>query len=307
MTSPNEPTHGVRVGLSIGILLLLGLLWGSVTNVARYVGGAGVPPIPYAFWTVFIGALVLSLVNLVRRQRIPRSKKHLVYFVFSGALTSGLPTANMFLCLNYISVGAMSLVLTMVPIFTYLLSLILTIEQPNLRRGFGISLGLAGALLVVLPEGGLSADQPIGWFLLAFLSPLSYAAGNVFTAKCRPADIDDLASANGMLFASALILIVTAMLLGQRFIIWEEASLVSALIMMHGLIAAVAFTLFFVLVRIAGPVYFSQVAYLVTFFGIAIAMVVFDERYSLWHWAAFVLTVSGVILVNRSQKQTRPA
>ncbi len=110
-----------------------------------------------------------------------------------------------------------------------------------------------------------------------------------------------------MLFASALILIVTAMLVGQRFIIWEEASLVSALIMMHGLIAAVAFTLFFVLVRIAGPVYFSQVAYLVTFFGIAIAMVVFDERYSLWHWAAFVLTVTGVILVNRSQKQTRPA
>ncbi len=59
-----------------------------------------------------------------------RSKRHLVYFIVAGALTSGLPTANMFLCLNYISVGAMSLVLTMVPIFTYLLSLILMIERP---------------------------------------------------------------------------------------------------------------------------------------------------------------------------------
>ena len=55
--------------------------------------------------------------------------------------------------------------------------------------------------------------------------------------------------------------------------------------------------------RIAGPVYFSQVAYLVTFFGIAIAMVVFDERYSVWHWVAFAVTVTGVILVNRTQTQ----
>ncbi|MBT7814120.1 MAG: hypothetical protein HN549_11730, partial [Proteobacteria bacterium] len=37
------------------------------------------------------------------------------------------------------------------------------------------------------------------------------------------------------------------------------------------------------------------------FFGIAIAMVVFDERYSVWHWAAFAVTVTGVILVNRAQ------
>jgi drug/metabolite transporter (DMT)-like permease len=73
--------------------------------------------------------------------------------------------------------------------------------------------------------------------------------------------------------------------------------------MIHGLISAIAFTLFFLLVRIAGPVYFSQVAYLVTFFGIAIAMVVFDERYSAWHWAAFAVTVAGVILVNRTQTQ----
>jgi len=288
-------------GLSVALLLLLGLLWGGSTNIARYVGSVGVPALAYAFWIALIGSIVLSVINLVRRQAIPTSKRHLLYFLGAGALTSGLPTANMFLCLNYISVGAMSLVLTMVPIFTYLLSLLLLIEKPNVRRGIGISLGLAGALLVVLPDNGLPADQPIGWFMLAFLSPLSYAAGNVFTAKVRPQDIDDLASANGMLFASALILLIASLATQQWFSIWSEVSLANSLVMMHGLISAIAFTLFFLLVRIAGPVYFSQVAYLVTFFGIAIAMVVFDERYSVWHWAAFAVTVTGVILVNRAQ------
>ena len=126
-----------------------------------------------------IGALLLTAVNIFRRQRVPLSGRHIGYFLLAGTLTSGLPTANMFVCLNYISVGAMSLVLTMVPLVTYLLSFIFGLEQRNLKRASGIGLGLLGALLVILPENGLPSDQPIGWFLLAFLSPIGYAAGNV--------------------------------------------------------------------------------------------------------------------------------
>jgi drug/metabolite transporter (DMT)-like permease len=136
---------------------------------------------------------------------------------------------------------------------------------------------------------------------------VGYAAGNVYTAKCRPADIDSLVGANGMMCASALLLLIATLVSGQWFVLWGEFSLINSLITIHGVISAVAFTLFFVLVRIAGPVYFSQVAYLVTFFGIAIAMVVFGERYSLWHWAALVVTVCGVWLVNSAQKQITTA
>jgi len=300
-----SPGQGVpaRAWLPLLILVTLGLLWGGVTNVARYIGLSETPPLGYAFWTVLIGAALLTMANIIRRQRVPVSGQHLWYFLIAGTLTSGLPTANMFLCLNYISVGAMSLVLTMVPLVTYLLSFVFALEQPNLKRASGIGLGLLGALLVVLPENGLPSDQPVGWFILAFLSPVGYAAGNVYTAKCRPADIDSLAGANGMMCASALLLLIATLVSDQWFVLWGELSLINGLIVLHGVVSAVAFTLFFVLVRIAGPVYFSQVAYLVTFFGIGIAMVVFGERYSLWHWAALVLTVCGVWLVNSAQKQ----
>ena len=47
-------------------------------------------------------------------------------------------------------------------------------------------------------------------------------------------------------------------------------------------------------------------AYLVTFFGIGIAMVVFGERYSLWHWAALIVTAYGVWLVNSAQTSSVP-
>ena len=110
-----------------------------------------------------------------------------------------------------------------------------------------------------------------------------------------------------MMCASALLLLIATLVSGQWFVLWSEPSVIDGLISLHGVISAVAFTLFFVLVRIAGPVYFSQVAYLVTFFGIGTAMVIFGERYSLWLWAALLVTVYGVWLVNSAQTKAAKA
>jgi len=106
------------------------------------------------------------------------------------------------------------------------------------------------------------------------------------------------------MLASALLLLCLMLISGQWYALWSDLTLVNGLITLHGVVSAIAFTLFFTLVRIAGPVYFSQVAYLVTIFGIAIALVVFGERYSVWHWVALGVTIYGVWLVNSAQRQT---
>lgn len=47
----------------------------------------------------------------------------------------------------------------------------------------------------------------------------------------------------------------------------------------------------------AGPVFASQVAYLVTAFGVVWAMMLLGERYSIWVWMAFALMLIGITLV----------
>ena len=71
------PKHVPPAWAPIVILISLGLLWGGVTNVARFVGLSGIPPLAYAFWTLIIGAGLLTLVNLVRRKQCPSSPRHL--------------------------------------------------------------------------------------------------------------------------------------------------------------------------------------------------------------------------------------
>ena len=85
-----SPGQGVpaRAWLPLLILVTLGLLWGGVTNVARYIGLSETPPLGYAFWTVLIGAALLTMANIIRRQRVPVSGQHLWYFLIAGTLTS---------------------------------------------------------------------------------------------------------------------------------------------------------------------------------------------------------------------------
>ncbi|MBT3172574.1 MAG: EamA/RhaT family transporter, partial [Rhodospirillaceae bacterium] len=60
----------------------------------------------------------------------------------------------------------------------------------------------------------------------------------------------------------------------------------------------------FVLLRRTGPVYFSQVAFIVTINAVMWGVILFDEQHSLWIWLALALVFGGVALVNwRHKKQ----
>ena len=62
--------------------------------------------------------------------------------------------------------------------------------------------------------------------------------------------------------------------------------------------ASLAYVVFFELLLIAGPVTFSQVAYIVTLMGLAWGKIIFDEQHSGWVWLATGLIFGGVALVN---------
>ena len=53
-------------------------------------------------------------------------------------------------------------------------------------------------------------------------------------------------------------------------------------------------------VRLAGPVFFSMYALIGTPLTVAVGMVAFGERHSLWIWSALILLMASLYLVNRT-------
>ncbi len=68
--------------------------------------------------------------------------------------------------------------------------------------------------------------------------------------------------------------------------------------MLHFTLAGFNFYAVFELIRIAGPTYMSQSNFLSVGFGVVFGMVLLGERHSPYVWAAIVMVLAGVALVN---------
>jgi len=281
-------------------------MWGGITVLAKVVGDGGVPALGYAFWQTSGAAVILLTVCLARRKPPPLGAAHIRHYFIVGALGSAIPTANLFYALSHLPAGVVALVITTVPLITYLLSLAVRLEGFDWRRAAGIAIGFAGTLLVLLPEGSLPSREMIAFVLLAFLSPFFYSCSSVYAIKFHPPEMDSLHVTTGMMSASCLMLLPASLATNTFYCIWLDFTLIDGLIVAHMFLAALTFQMYIVLLRRAGPVYFSQVAFIVTLTAVLFGILFLSERHSLWVWAALALIFAGVALVNfrhRSQLQ----
>ncbi len=70
-------------------------------------------------------------------------------------------------------------------------------------------------------------------------------------------------------------------------------------------VTSVAFILFFEIQRLSGPVYLSQVAYVVCLAGVFWGFIFFGEVHSLWVWVAGGLILAGLGLLNLRRRPDR--
>lgn len=290
--SPEQPWHPVSLLTGFGILM------GCVVSLAKVATSAGVPPIAYAFWQTCGGGLVILAIALWRGLPPPLSGRHLRYYVLAGLTGAALPNAIMFMVVPVLGVGLASIVYTLPPIFTYAFARLLRMEALTWTRVTGILLGCIGTLIIVTPGGGSPVADHASWMLLALIAPVSLAVGNIYRTLDWPRDTDLLSLAAGMLLGAALLLLPVMVLSDAVFVplpvdrpgAWPVLTMMVA--------TGFAYILFFELQRSAGPVYLSQVGYVVTTFGLFAGLVFFDESYGFWVWFAVALIFVGISLTN---------
>lgn len=133
---------------------------------------------------------------------------------------------------------------------------------------------------------------------LGFLSPLFYSISSIYASRAQPPECDPMQVAAGMMLSSSALMLPVSLGTGAFHPLWQTLNLPNGLIIAHIFLTALTFFLYFTLLRRAGPVYFSQVAYIVTITAIVWGMVLLGERHSAWIWGAVALVLGGVALVN---------
>jgi drug/metabolite transporter (DMT)-like permease len=262
---------------------------------------AGAAPLAWTLSMMLGGGFMLLTMTFLRKQVVPVSPRHLIYYAGAGLLSMGFPNFILFTVMPHLGVGRSSVVYTLPPILTLAFAAILGMEKPGKRRSLGIALGFAGAAMIVSQRSSLPSSDLYYWMLLALAIPVSVAAGNIFRTRLWPAGSSPLALSAGTMLAGSAWVMLIILVKGR---IGDIASLgqTPVLAVIQAALNALQFLMFIHLQKAAGPVYVSQVGYVATAAGLASGALVFGETYSPWIWAASATIAAGVLIVNSARR-----
>jgi drug/metabolite transporter (DMT)-like permease len=281
----------------VALLLLLGSIWGLTFSLAKIGAEVGIPAFGYAALVHgAVGAVLLGLAA-ARRIRIPLDPSTRIYALVAGLASSGIPAMINFTAVRHLPAGLLAVIVTLAPVLTYAFALALRVEKPAARRAAGTAIGLAGALLIVLPRASLPSPDLLPWALFAMMTPVLYAAANLYVARARPAGANSMALAGLTQSAAGVAMLAAAAAAGQVFVPGPPLDAAQTALLVHALGGALAQLLFFEITRVAGPVVLSQVGYVVTLTGLFWGWAIFGERHSAWVWLATAVILAGVVLV----------
>ncbi len=286
--------------LSYGLLLFGGGLWGISFSLAKLVTEGGAHPLGINFWQTLFGGIFLLTFIALRRRAPPLDRVHLKFYLVCGLLGTVIPGTLFYYAARHLPAGVLSIAVATVPIMTCLLAFVLRFERLTLGRMLGVALGTLAVVLIAAPESSLPDPASAPWMLVAVIASACYAAEGLYIATRRPAGSDAVTVTCCMMLMGALVMAPAIVATGSFVPLpWSLVSWgpFEVFLLAIAIINVISYGLYFYLVTRAGPVFASQVSYVVTLSGVFWGMAIFAEQHSLWIWAALLLMMAGLTLV----------
>ncbi len=161
-----------------GHLAMLGanMMWGLMSPVVKIVFASGaVPPMIMVDFRVAGAALLFWLTSLfLPREHVP--PKDILRLFGAGMLGVLFNQGCFILGVSLTSPGEASLVTTTMPMWVMLLAWLILREPITLKKAGGIAAGAAGAIILIMGNGGTaSGSNPALGDVIVLLAQLSYA------------------------------------------------------------------------------------------------------------------------------------
>jgi len=285
----------------LALLLLLATLWGASFTFIK-VGVETLPPLTLIAGRTSIAALILLAILGYRRIALPRDPKVWRQFLFQACLNSVFPFTLIAWAEQSIDAGLATILNSTSPIFTFLLTwLIAGRQHATGRKLFGVVSGMIGICLIV-GVGALSGlrEQLIPE-LAIIAATICYAGAALFGRNFER--LDPMLPAAGSMLAGAAVLIPASLLVDQPWTLEPSTRSIGALLGLSIFSSALAFTIYFRLLRTLGPVGTTSQAYLRVPIGVAIGVLFLGESLAPTTWIGSIFVIAGVAAMTLPAKK----
>ena len=287
------------------LLLLLGTgaALGLNFPIGKMAMAAGVTP---ALWAAVIsagaGLAMLLIVAVTERKDLSRTSTF--YFaIVSGFLSYVVPNFLTYSVIPKIGSGLAAIMFALSPVVTALLSLLLRVRPPNLLGIFGITLGLAGAGIIIFSRNSDFSGGATPWILFALLIPIFLGAGNVFRTMAWPFGASPRKLAAHTNLAAVPFLALAVYVQTGTFDLAPLAG-IPGLVALQLAVSTVMFLMFFRLQQIGGPTYLSQIGYVAAAVGVVIGVLYFGEIYPPNVWVGAGIIAVGIAFSTLAQARS---
>jgi len=283
--APVQRTRVITAG-AVAVALLGALCYPLVTPAVQYA-----PPLQLGGLRALLGGLMLVVFSEWTGRRRPQGRQWLAV-VAIGVCSTGLGFAGMFLAGGRVTPGIATVIANTQPLLAAVLGSFVVGETLKRFQLVGMGVAFAGVALVaiptLLPSSGVAVSPSgIGFVLIG---AVGVAFGNV-VMKRFAADLDAISATGWQLLVGSACLLGTAALMEPSAVVRWTSPLPLSLVGLAGPGTAVAFALWFALIRRAPLNHVNVFSFLTPVFALIIGAGLYGERLG-----PFALIGSGFVL-----------
>ena len=280
------------------LLLLLAVLWGPSFLLIK-IAVAEIPPITLIAGRVGLAAIILYVLLRLGGGNLPRPGRIWLPLAVVALFQTTFPFVLLGWAEQHIDSALAAILNGLTPLFTILLAHLLTTDDKlTPAKVVGIALGLVGVLFFVAPSMR-SGVQASTWGILAMIVvAASYGFALVYGRK-HLNHLPSTVTPTSQMILSTLFLLPLVIFVDQPFNQpIPSLQAIGAVVALAVFGTAIAFIVYYRLLKSATASYVSMVTYLVPVIGILLGVVILDERLAWNDYAGFGLILLGVMIVN---------
>ena len=279
------------------ILLAVGIGWGATQPLGKMAAATGHLPFGLIFWQLLVCTLVLGVLTLIRGKTLPMHAGALRFYVVIALLGTLVPGVTFYTSVARLPAGIMSILISMVPLMAFPMALALGMDRLSTARVIGLGLGLLGVCLIALPSASLPDPAMAAFLPLAMIGPFFYAMEGIYVSRQGMAGMDAVQAMFGASLVALLLCVPIMLALGHGFLLPWPLGRAEIALLISSAMHSILYASYVWLAARTGAVFASQTSYIVTGAGVLWAMVLLGERFSPWVWAAMVVMLFGLGLV----------
>lgn len=284
-------------GTNILLLIALTLCWGPSFFFIK-IGLTELPVLSIVSIRLLVGGLLLFLLIQAQKKHFFKWLYLWKHFFVMSISTNILP----FCLITYAEITTSSSLAGIInasqPIFTVILAhYFIDTEKFTLKTLIGISIGLSGIVLIFLPSLFDIHSDTLGILYLSIASVCS-ASAIVYAKKFLSHLPNLVAPAYQLLIGAVLTLPIAFFFEKPHLLALPSLGVIFSLLALSIFGTAIAFVIYYYLVRHAGATYLSTASILLPFISIFLGVLILHETL---YWTAYIgcsLILIGLIITN---------